>query len=65
MVAQVPGSPPQGGQTEEYNGSSWSEQNDLGTARAKLAGCGTQTAGLGFGGYQPSLPSNPKQKDSN
>jgi len=60
--AQVPGSPPQGGQTEEYNGSSWSEQNDLGTARAKLAGCGTQTAGLGFGGYQPSLPSNPKQK---
>ena len=60
--AQVPGSPPQGGQTEEYNGSSWSEQNDLGTARAKLAGCGTQTAGLGFGGYQPTIPSQPKQK---
>ena len=60
--AQVPGSPPQGGQTEEYNGSSWSEQNDLNTARAKLAGCGTQTAGLGFGGYQPTIPSPPKQK---
>ena len=60
--AQVPGSPPQGGQTEEYNGSSWSEQNDLGTARAKLTGCGTQTAGLGFGGYQPTIPSQPKQK---
>jgi len=60
--AQVPGSPPQGGQTEEYNGSSWSEQNDLNTARAKLAGCGTQTAGLGFGGYQPTIPSQPKQK---
>ena len=39
------------GITEEYNGSSWSEQNDLGTARSgRLGGAGTQTAGLCFGG---------------
>tara|TARA_A100000172_G_scaffold13143_1_gene6880 strand:- start:36 stop:1949 length:1914 start_codon:yes stop_codon:yes gene_type:complete len=29
---------------EEYNGSSWSEQNDLPAARANVAACGTQTA---------------------
>jgi len=39
------------GITEEYNGLSWSEQNDLGTARSgRLGGAGTQTAGLCFGG---------------
>ena len=31
-------------QVEEYNGSSWSEQNDLPAARANVAACGTQTA---------------------
>jgi hypothetical protein len=40
------------GATEEYNGSSWtSNPTSLNTARATLAGCGTQTAGLAFGGY--------------
>ena len=39
------------GVTEEYNGTSWSEQNDLITARSgRLGGAGTQTAGLCFGG---------------
>jgi hypothetical protein len=32
--------PPYTGQTEEYNGSSWSEQNDLATARGAAAGMG-------------------------
>ena len=36
-------------ESEEYNGTSWSEGNNLGTARM-IAGSGTQTAGLGFGG---------------
>ena len=36
---------------EEYNGSSWSEQNNLSTPGARR-GCGTQTAGLVFGGTQ-------------
>ena len=36
-------------ETEEYNGSSWSEQSNVSTART-AAGAGTQTAGLIFGG---------------
>tara|TARA_Y100001972_G_scaffold103460_1_gene129766 strand:+ start:210 stop:1346 length:1137 start_codon:yes stop_codon:yes gene_type:complete len=36
-------------ESEEYNGTSWTEGNNLGTARM-IAGAGTQTAGLGFGG---------------
>jgi hypothetical protein len=40
--------------TEEYNGSTWGPGGNLGTARRLLAGAGTQTAGLGFGGYPPN-----------
>ena len=36
-------------ETEEYNGTSWSEQNNVSTART-ASGAGTQTAGLIFGG---------------
>ena len=36
--------------TEEYDGSSWSEQNNLGTKRSFVASAGTQTAGLVTGG---------------
>jgi len=32
--------------TEEYNGTSWSEQNNLPAITAQVSGCGTQTAGL-------------------
>jgi hypothetical protein len=39
------------GATEEYNGSTWTANpTGLNTARYSLAGCGTQTAGLAFGG---------------
>jgi hypothetical protein len=31
----------------------WAAGGNMGTARYQLAGCGTQTAGLGFGGYTP------------
>ncbi len=38
--------------TESYNGSSWTEVNDLNTARGEsMRGSGTQTAALAFGGY--------------
>tara|TARA_A100001015_G_C14654493_1_gene580545 strand:- start:201 stop:398 length:198 start_codon:yes stop_codon:yes gene_type:complete len=37
--------------TEEYNGSGFSNGGGLNTARQALGGAGTQTAGLGFGGY--------------
>ena len=36
---------------ESYNGSSWTELNDLNTARYEGTGSGTQTAALAIGGY--------------
>jgi hypothetical protein len=36
--------------TEEYDGSTWTAGGTLSTARDSLAGAGTQTAGLAFGG---------------
>jgi hypothetical protein len=36
--------------TESWNGTSWTEVNDLNTARYLLAGAGSTTAGLAFGG---------------
>jgi hypothetical protein len=40
--------------TESYNGSSWSEVNDLNTARQYSGGAGTQTAALAFGNTSSS-----------
>ena len=41
--------------TEEYNGSSWSEQNDLNAGRyISYGGAGSQTACVTAGGYYPS-----------
>jgi hypothetical protein len=34
---------------------SWATGGDLNTARSTLAGAGTQTAGLGFGGGNPTI----------
>jgi len=43
------------GQTEEYNGTAWSEQNDLNTGRnTSYGGAGTQTACVTAGGYNPA-----------
>jgi hypothetical protein len=39
--------------TEEYDGASWTSSNPVNTARESLAGAGTQTAGLAFGGETP------------
>ena len=41
---------------EEYNGTSWAEVTDLPTATERLAGLGTLTAGLTFGGTIASAP---------
>ena len=40
--------------TEEWNGTNWTEVNNLNTARRMLAGDGTSTAALGFGGNPPN-----------
>ena len=42
--------------TEHYNGIGWSEGAALNTDRRYLAGCGTLTAGLAFGGNKAPLP---------
>ena len=38
---------------EEYDGTSWSEQNNMPTALRDMSGFGTQTAFVGCAGYQP------------
>ena len=41
------------GNTEAYNGTSWTEVNDLNTSRTLLGSAGTNTAALAFGGGTP------------
>ena len=51
------GTAPYTGQTESYNGTSWTTlPASLNTARAYLAGCGTQTSALGATGYNAGFP---------
>jgi hypothetical protein len=40
---------------ELWNGTSWTEVNDLNTARYGIGGCGTTTAALAFGGANPAV----------
>jgi hypothetical protein len=40
--------------TSVTTASSWATGNNLNTARASVAGAGTQTAGLAFGGQPPT-----------
>ena len=47
------GEPPSTGKTEQWNGTSWTEVNDLNQARYGLAGAGTTTAAISFGGADP------------
>jgi hypothetical protein len=45
--------------TESWNGTSWTEVNDLNTARRDLGGCGaTNTAALAFGGFPITVVGN-------
>lgn len=44
-------------ETEKYNGSSWTEVNNLNTARNAGAAGGTQTSALFAGGYGPTAAS--------
>ena len=55
----VPASPNYTGKTENYDGTSWSEQGDLDEARSDGASFGTQNAGVYAGGTQGgSAPNN-------
>jgi hypothetical protein len=44
--------------TELYNGTSWTEVNNLNTARRNIALCGTQTSSIAATGYAPAGSSN-------
>ena len=39
---------------QSWNGTNWTEVNDLNTARKRIAGTSTGPAALGFGGQNPS-----------
>jgi len=59
------GTAPYTGNTESYNGSSWSEVGgDMNTARSYLSGFGTSTAAVAAGGYlsTPGTPNVPKSE---
>ena len=43
--------------TELWNGSNWTEVNNLNTGRFNLGSCGTETAALCFGG-EPGTVAN-------
>ena len=45
--------------TEQYDGTSWTEVNDLNNARSNVGGAGTQTAAVAFGGLNPALGPRP------
>ena len=47
--------------TEKYDGTDWTNSGALGTGRRYLAGAGTQTAAVAFGGY--ATPSPPEGFD--
>jgi hypothetical protein len=51
------------GATEEYDGSTWTSGNPLNTARNGLAGAGTQTAALAFGGEVSPAKLQEQQKN--
>ena len=49
-----PGSPRQRAETEEYNGTAWTEKNDLAQVRTGVMGTGLYNAALAIGGYDGS-----------
>ena len=51
--------------TEEYGGTSWTAGGNMTTARRELAGGGTQTAALGFGGYVQSVGNDDATEEYN
>ena len=48
------GGNPLNAETDSYNGTSWTEVAEMNTARRLLAGAGTQTAALAYGGWPPN-----------
>ena len=53
-----PGSPGKTVNTEQYDGTSWTEVNNINTVRAGYGGAGTLTSAIYAGGEIPVSPSN-------
>jgi hypothetical protein len=51
----IPRGPGEVANSEEYNGTSWTEGNNLNDALVGIGGLGTQTAAVGFGGGTPNV----------
>ena len=56
-------SPGNTGATEYWNGSSWTEQGDVNTGRYGLAGAGTYTSAIAYGGYTTTNVANAETFD--
>ena len=59
----IPGSPPFTANSEEYNGTSWSEGNNLNQGRFNGAGGGTETAGVVAMGRYPTVTNVTEEYD--
>jgi len=54
----ISGGSPALAETESYNGSTWTEVNDMNTGRTSGASCGTDTSGLAVNGGAPARVTN-------
>ena len=57
LMAGGDSDPPQRANTEQWDGTSWTEIADLATARGAVAGGGTVTEGFVAGGYSTTYVS--------
>ena len=55
--------PPNTANAEEYDGTSWSEQNNMSTARTGHVGAGIQTSAIFAGGYTSTYVTNSESYD--
>ena len=53
--------PPVTANTESWNGTNWTEVNNLNTARTYIAGCGPSSEGLIFGGNTDTRVGNTEE----
>ena len=64
-AAMAAGGAPINAESETYNGTAWTETNDINDSRSNEggAGSGTTTAGLIYGGHNPGFTANSEEFD--
>ena len=65
MGGQTPGSPGRTSNAELWNGTNWTEVNNLNTTRRALAGLGTSTSALAVGGDESPSARSAKNEEWN